>query len=141
MRCVFVALSLLSLCVTGCGHDSGRESLAGSVTFDGKPLPYGEIIFRPKAGPEGSATVRDGKFSTDEGGQGITRGPNTLIVTGYAAEPVSNADETKATETAPPLFIGYQQEADLSAATFDIDVPANASTPAGTVTPSLGPQP
>ncbi|MCX7400117.1 MAG: hypothetical protein NT138_20800 [Planctomycetales bacterium] len=124
---VLVALSFFSLCLAGCGRDDGRDPLSGNVTFDGKPLVYGEIVFRPAKGPEGSATVRDGKYSTDEGGQGITKGPNTMIITGYAAEPVSNADETKVTEAAPPLFTGYQQEVDLNSESFDIAVPAEAA--------------
>jgi hypothetical protein len=125
---VLIGLSLFSLCLSGCGRDDGRQSLTGNVTFDGKPLPYGEIVFRPAKGPEGSATVRDGKYCTDDGGQGITKGPNTIIVTGYAAEPVSNADETKVTESAPPLFSGYQQDVDLSSESFDFVVPAEAAT-------------
>lgn len=141
MQKTLVALTALSLCLAGCGRDDGRNPLSGNVTFDGKPLPYGEIVFRPSKGPEGSATVRDGKYSTAVGGQGITRGPNTVIVTGYAAEPVASADETKVTETAPPLFVGYQLESELSSETFDITVPADASTPAAAVSPASGSEP
>jgi hypothetical protein len=130
MRCILVSLTAVVLSLSGCGVDDGRESLSGNVTFDGQPLAYGEIVFRPTEGPEGTATVRDGKYDTDDGGQGITKGPNTVIVTGYAAEPPSSTDETKSSEAASPLFLGYQQQADLSSATFDITVPKEAANSA-----------
>lgn len=141
MQRVLIVLSAFSLCLAGCGRGDDRNSLSGNVTFDGKPLAYGEIVFRPAKGPEGSATVRDGKYSTDDGGQGITRGPNTVIVTGYSAEPVSNADETKVSEAAPPLFSSYQQEADLSSETFDITVPKEAANSAARFVAPSGSQP
>ena len=141
MRSILAPVSALLLSLAGCGHDDGRESLSGNVTFDGTPLTYGEIVFRPATGPEGSATIRDGKYSTDDGGQGITKGPNTVIITGYAAEPVSNADESKASEAAPPLFSGYQQEADLSSDTFDITVPKEAANSATAFAAPSRPQP
>lgn len=127
MHRILIVLSLVSWSLIGCGQDDGREPLTGNVTFDGKPLVYGEIVFRPANGPEGSATVRDGKYNTEDGGQGITKGPNTIIITGYAAEPVSNADETKVTEAAPPLFTGHQQEVEINSESLDITVPADAA--------------
>lgn len=141
MKKASVVFSVLLLVLAGCSKGDGRDSLSGNVTFDGQPLPYGEVIFRPSQGPEGSATIRDGKFSTDDGGQGITKGPNTLIVTGYAAEPESQADETKSSEAAAPLFSGYQQQADLSSETFDIIVPREAANPAAAHAAPSGPQP
>ena len=141
MRSILVPVSALLLSLAGCGRDDGRDALSGSVTFDGKPLVYGEVVFRPAQGPEGSATVRDGEYSTDDGGQGITKGSNTVIITGYAAEPASNTDETKASEAAPPLFSGYQQQADLNSATFDIAVPKDAASSAAAVAKPSGPQP
>lgn len=141
MRSFLFPVSVLLLSLAGCGQDDGRESLSGNVTFDGQPLVYGEIVFRPSEGPEGIATVRDGKYDTDDGGMGITIGPNTVIITGYAAEPVVNTDETKASEAAPPLFAGYQQQADLNSATFDIAVPKDAANSAAAVAAPSGPQP
>ena len=141
MRSVLVSLSAILLSLSGCGVDDGRESLSGNVTFDGQPLVYGEIVFRPTEGPEGTATVRDGKYDTDDGGLGITKGPNTVIVTGYAAEPTVNTDETKASEAAAPLFSGYQQQADLNSATLDIAVPKDAANSAAAGAKPTGPQP
>ncbi len=130
----FVLLSLFSL--VGCGGDDGRSRLSGKATFDGQPIVYGEIVFHPESGPEGSATIRNGLFDTaNEGGQGIARGPNRILVTGYAAEPVSTGNETVPTDAAPPLFSSYELQADLTGDVVDIDVPAeaakSASKPAG----------
>lgn len=140
MRSILVLLSALALSVSGCGVDDGRESLSGNVTFDGQPLVYGEIVFRPTEGPEGTATIRDGKYDTEDGGLGIKKGPNTVIITGYAAEPAVNTDETKTSDAAAPLFSGYQQQADLNSATFDIAVPKDAANSAAVAAPS-GQQP
>ena len=141
MRCILVSLSAVLLSLSGCGVDDGRESLSGNVTFDGQPLVYGEIVFRPTEGPEGTATIRDGQYDTDDGGQGITKGPNTIIVTGYATEPPENTDETKSSEAASPLFSGYQQQVDLSSATLDIAVPKEAANSAATPATPSRPQP
>lgn len=58
------ALACCMLFAGGCGAD-GRAEVAGTVTFDGKPLPEGLVTFRPAAGtagPEFSGTVVDGKY-------------------------------------------------------------------------------
>jgi hypothetical protein len=125
-RCFAVAF-LVSAIMAGCGSDDGRSRLSGKATFGGQPIVYGEIVFHPQAGPEGSATIRNGLYDTSlESGQGIARGPNTLVVTAYAAEPVASSDETVTTDAEPPLFIGHQLQADLTSDTFDIDVPTDA---------------
>lgn len=126
---MFVLLSLLSL--VGCGGDDGRSRLSGKATFDGQPIVYGEIVFHPQSGPEGSATIRNGLFDTaNEGGQGIARGPNRIVITGYAVEPVSTGDETVPTDATPPLFSSYELDADLTGDTVNIEVPAEAATSA-----------
>lgn len=137
LRQVCTTFALLTLFViSGCGGDDGRSRLSGKATFNGQPIVYGEIVFHPQSGPEGSATIRDGQFDTSsEGGQGIARGPNKILVTGYASEPVSSSDETVPTEATPPLFASFELQADLTSDTFDLEVPAEAaksvSNPAG----------
>jgi hypothetical protein len=120
--------AMISACLVGCGSGDSRLPLTGTVTFNGQPLVFGEVVFRPEKGPEGSATIRDGKFDTAlESGQGITRGQNRLLVTGYESEPIPIADETVNIETSPPLFINYEMQADISGSTYDIVVPAEAT--------------
>ncbi len=123
--------ALLSIGIVGCGSGDSRLPLSGTVTFNGQPLAFGEVVFRPEKGPEGSATIRDGKFDTTlESGRGITPGPNRLFVTGYESEPPSIADESVSFEISPPLFINFEMQADISGPTYDIVVPAEATNTA-----------
>ncbi len=60
------AAAALAAGLTGCG-DSGPKKLAvsGSVQFDGKDVPEGDILFVPEArgvGPEGGK-IKDGKYT------------------------------------------------------------------------------
>ena len=63
----------LGCCVVmcGCNHD-GRQSLEGTVTLDGQPLPAGDITFFPvpgTPGPTAGGKIVEGRFSISaEGG-------------------------------------------------------------------------
>lgn len=63
----------LGCCVVmcGCNHD-GRQSLEGTVTLDGQPLPTGDITFFPvpgTPGPTAGGKIVEGRFSISaEGG-------------------------------------------------------------------------
>lgn len=117
----------------GCGG-SPREGLSGMVTFDGEPVPFGEVQFIPASGPAGSAIIRDGRYNTaDEDGQGVISGPHQIFVTGYEFEPIDTTDDETAEvdevdEAAFPetLFVNFELTGDLTGGTFDIDVPADA---------------
>jgi hypothetical protein len=54
------------LAAAGCDTDAGRVKVKGTVTFDGKPLPKGVIVFAPEGGDGGrvlaSVEVVDGQF-------------------------------------------------------------------------------
>ena len=67
MRLLVLCFSLAGWClVVGCGGDSGRKSVEGTVTLDGQPLPSGSVTFVPLPGtksPTAGAKVVDGKFS------------------------------------------------------------------------------
>lgn len=78
-----------TLPLVGCGKPeaANRLPLSGTVTFDGKPLPRGMIIFeadasRRNSGPQGHAEIKDGKFDTRQSGQGAPTGPLVVRVTG-----------------------------------------------------------
>jgi hypothetical protein len=48
--------------VLGCGEQT-RKSVSGTVTFDGQPLPVGQIVFEPKtAGRLGIAQISNGAY-------------------------------------------------------------------------------
>lgn len=59
----------IAIAACGCGGDDPlrRYSVSGTATFDGQPLPEGDIVFLPtdgKARPEGGA-IKNGAFTVD----------------------------------------------------------------------------
>jgi hypothetical protein len=83
--CLAVAL------VAGCS-DSGpkRYDVSGSVTLEGRPIPFGEVVFTPdgakkNSGPQGIAKIQDGKYDTRlPGGLGVAGGPTVIRVNGLS---------------------------------------------------------
>jgi hypothetical protein len=81
------ALILYAGCA-GSGDDLPRESLAGTVTLDGAPLPTGTITFAPSANTAGvevtgADTIQNGKFSI---GRDVGLVPGSYKVSIYAAD-------------------------------------------------------
>lgn len=68
----------------GCGE--GRPKLVkveGTVTFEGKPLEQGTVVFIPKEGRTASAMVVDGRLTdlmTYEPGDGLPLGTHVVTV-------------------------------------------------------------
>lgn len=55
----------------GCRDSDGRQRITGEVTFNGKPLPSGEVSLRPfDTGPSAAGRVKDGVFELPS-----TKGP------------------------------------------------------------------
>jgi hypothetical protein len=116
----------------GCdGGGSGPErfDLSGAVNFDGKPVPFGQIVFEPdssagNSGPQGFAEIRDGKYDTKAGGKGTVGGAHVIRITGSEGE---SRDENNPAEV---LFSDYETTADLPKedSTKDFDVPPDAAT-------------
>ena len=56
--------------LNGCRDSgAGRFEVSGAVTYKGKPVPAGQVIFEPdpakgNTGPQGYARMKDGKFKT-----------------------------------------------------------------------------
>jgi hypothetical protein len=86
----------------GCGGVEDpfeRVDVAGTVNIDGKPLPYGELLFKGKPNDKDEAAqafveVRDGKFSTENGAK-PGPGENTVTLTVYdaASPPAAESEE------------------------------------------------
>ena len=126
-RIAGMAATLLALCVlVGCGDSGGptRYSVEGTVTFDGKPVPSGEIALEPDAGkgnkgPAGHAIIENGRYVTSPG-KGTVGGPHVVRITG---------SDGKATGESPYggfLFEPYTVNVDLPQenTSHDFDVPA-----------------
>lgn len=88
---IVMGASLLLL--TGCGGGAGyegeeRAAVSGTVSFDGKPLPYGTVTFVAiGAGRRASGMIQDGKYSIPEA-QGPNLGKYRVEIIGHAKAPV-----------------------------------------------------
>ena len=86
-----IATVLLAAGLFGCSSSSDSATayhVSGTVQFDGKPLPAGKIYFTPDTslgnqGPQGTATIKDGKYDTASSRFGVMGGPYIVRVDGY----------------------------------------------------------
>ncbi len=126
-----IALLFFVLVISGCGSETKgpkRYDVSGTVTFDGKPVPYGSITFTPddskgNGGSQGVATIRDGKYDTAKEGKATIGGPHKVRITGTSKE----AEHASEDDTIPPLFSNYQTDIDLpeTTTTHNFEVPAS----------------
>jgi hypothetical protein len=85
MRKVLIAIMMPMLMLSyGCGGDPSLETaeLSGTVTFEGKPLPEGEIRFVPikdTQGPACAGDIRQGIYKITARG-GITVGTHRVEI-------------------------------------------------------------
>jgi len=110
--------------VTGCSGGGGppRYRVSGEVKFDGKPVPYGEVLFTPdggkgNSGAQGIATIKDGKYDTaGTRAPGVAGGAMVVHVTA-----LSDPDGK--------LLCEHEFNVDLPKADTarDIDIPASAA--------------
>ncbi|HLA83316.1 MAG TPA: hypothetical protein VJL29_00865 [Thermoguttaceae bacterium] len=115
------------LTVEGCGKSGvERHTFSGRVTFQGKPVPAGLIIFEPDVskgnrGPQGYAEIIDGHYRTaDKLGKGTMTGALVVTISSYPVEDASGENPS------PPLFAPYKTNSQVSeeTTTLDFDVPA-----------------
>jgi hypothetical protein len=131
--CLWLVVAAAVL-AAGCGSESGSGEyhVSGSVTFDGRPVPAGKIIFTPDAaaknsGPQGFADIRDGRFDTSAGGQGVVGGPHEVEIQGFDSTPAPDSPPPK------PLFNAYTTKTDLPRENAQQDYAVPASAAAGLV--------
>jgi len=117
--------------ILGCGGGDGGVKLfqvSGTVTFNGQPVPYGSVNFAPdtsagNSGPQGSASIVDGKFDTrKDDGRGTVGGAMIATISGRSK------NTSNETEDQGILFQNYELKIELpkSTTTIDIDVPDKA---------------
>ncbi len=119
-----VALALLAL--VGCRDDGPpRYQIHGRVTYEGRPVPAGRVIFEPDAaagrkGPAGYADIANGSYRTLSG-KGVVGGPHQI-----RAICLSGAAEGELAE-GRMLCPEYRTTIDLplKSTKIDIDIPAS----------------
>jgi hypothetical protein len=85
---VFCVAAIL-LCTLGCNRRQGpvRYDFSGSVTYNGKAVPLGSVVFLPDKskgndGPGATAAIIDGSYSTMPG-RGAVGGPHIAQISGF----------------------------------------------------------
>jgi hypothetical protein len=95
-------LILVFATVVGCGSDVPKfANIKGTVTFNGKPIEKGTIMFAVQGRPPSTMQIDDGKFN----GQAMV-GENKVSV--YAAKRVANAP--KISPQAEMYMKGYREK-------------------------------
>jgi hypothetical protein len=118
---VLVGLAILA----GCSPGERVYQLSGNVTYAGKPIPVGHIIFEPDSnsgnnGGSGFAKIKDGHYDTSVlDGRGVLGGPHIVRIQGL--DGIVRGELLNGI----PLFPEYVTTADLPKGngTKDFDVP------------------
>lgn len=100
--------SAILLAAVGCGRQSGMERVlvAGSVSFQGKPLGKGQIRFVPLEGTAGPVTIdpiENGEYTTDST-EGVPVGSHRIEILGYEPEVYANAPKGPGAPPIPQLL-------------------------------------
>jgi hypothetical protein len=126
-----VGCLLIGFLVCGCSRQGGpvRYEVKGTVLYDGKPVPAGEVALDPDGsqgtkGPGSIAQIKDGRYQT-EPQKGVVGGPYIVRIAGFDGVPVG--DSSVGTGIFPP----YQTKAEFPkrATSQDFHVP---KAPTGT---------
>jgi hypothetical protein len=117
-RCASLAAILLGA-LAGCNRDA-TYPVSGSVTYNGEPLPAGEIWFDPdpsrgKSGLQGFAPIKDGRYDTRENGKGVRGGAYLVRILGFDGRPARELP------LGQPLFPEHQEARALPEAASEQD--------------------
>jgi hypothetical protein len=69
----------LALLLAGC---SSTGTVSGTVSYKGKPVPAGSVLFVPAHGPAVTAVIDDGKYTAEK----VAAGPAKIAVTSFSLE-------------------------------------------------------
>jgi hypothetical protein len=81
-KSLFLSLTLPAL-FTGCGDDRMKTApVQGAITYQGKAVPYGTIMFQPEDGPAAVGAIQKGtyKLTTYREGDGAVLGKHKVTV-------------------------------------------------------------
>lgn len=128
---VAVLLIGFAASIAGCGNSDGpvRYRMAGNVSFDGKPVPFGVIIFDPadgNSGPQAAATIVNGKYDTTFE-YGPVAGSQSVRIDGNDRMP------TPTNPSAEALFPTFTKKVEISKSdsNLNFEITSSASTSSG----------
>jgi hypothetical protein len=117
-----LTIACVAHALSGCGArvPDGLMAVNGVVTFQGRPVPYGEVVFEPdpakgNRGPQCRCAINSGAYAT-RAGFGAPTGPVIVMVNGFTQPPGFDYLESK------PLFTAHSFTTDLSAASSRLDI-------------------
>jgi hypothetical protein len=127
-----VLVILFAALLLGCGSEKIHD-LSGTITFKGKPVPAGHIVFEPdtsagNSGAAGFATIKGGQYDTRIfEGRGTVGGPHHVRILGLDGVPRGEL------LNGMPVFPEYSTTADLPKedATQDFEVRRSAGVGSG----------
>lgn len=113
--------------VGGCDNGPKRYTVEGAVTFDGTPVPSGEVAFEPDSdrgnkGPGSVARIVNGRYKTEDG-MGVVGGPYVVRVTPFDGKPNNNSYDGNPLVRAPHVV---KLDLPAESTTKDFDVPKSA---------------
>ncbi len=117
----YLSAALLPLLLAGCGGGPVNYQVSGTVTYDGKPVPVGEVVFEPDTskgnnGPGSVADIKDGKYTTTSG-KGVVGGAYIIRVTGFDGV-MTNPEASYGAV----LFPQYEERVDLPEGTTEKNI-------------------
>jgi len=118
LRCVCAVVSAVTLFLAGCGVGQPRTAVVrGKVTYQGKPVPGGTILFTPTSGPPATGGIQpDGSYTltTFRKGDGAVPGSHKVVI--VAVDDTSNILPEARNPLPPPIIPAKYS----SAATSDL---------------------
>ncbi|GAA4427903.1 lipoprotein [Bremerella cremea] len=124
-----VLLFVAVLMLLGCGRSGSLETapVTGVVNYNGQPLKFGTVSFRPAAGSPATGTIQsDGTFtlSTYGNGDGAIIGMNEVLVTATDRDAGTAGEVAENTEMTAPKMLIPQKYTSFSTSELTADVVA-----------------
>ena len=119
-----IIIAIIFSCSTGCGSGSDLTEASGIVSYQGRPVPSGNITFYPKHGRPASGNIEsDGTFvlSSYRSGDGLPIGKYKVCVTAYkATKTLVNYDEV--VRHRPAEYLVPKKYSSVSSSPLEIEV-------------------
>ncbi|MDR2438465.1 MAG: hypothetical protein LBE12_03705 [Planctomycetaceae bacterium] len=120
---LFFVTILIFLPFTGCGGDGlNRTSVNGKVTFDGKPIESGFIMFKPEPGtqcPDIGGQIKGGTYHIPQKDGPVTGsytvGIMASVPTGKKIKaPITGIETDEMVQIIPPQYTGIMGKSSLT---------------------------